>query len=267
MHLTPLRCARGAADAHPVSQHGKSINAADEKRCSHEYSKSHWTTLDESGSNVSSLKSIFFDETGTIFREAVGQAFCFANDVVSVTRKAGFSHSGELWDQAVQRHLWKIIEDGEGEPCFVKGAELLIEKIRGKSVWEYGISIFEGEGATRFFNLPDGLIRTPTSIVALEFEHGKSIGEWGRQLAKAIRSAASSKIDGVLFCFYFKGKSAKSLFLGRKFTPEFQTLLGNAYNKKIGIVTIDQEELSIYPKPTYPEVADFVRNTYMKPEG
>ncbi|MSP14945.1 MAG: hypothetical protein EXR62_18550 [Chloroflexi bacterium] len=220
--------------------------------------------LDESGSNLSALKFLFSDGTGAKFRNAIGQAFQFANEVVYVLRIEEPSHKLELWDQAVQRKLSRIVS--KAEPCFVPGTRLFLEKTEtGRDVWQYGIHVFESynRGGQRFWNLPDGVIRTPTAIIAIEFDHGPTIGNWARQLVKAIRSAASPKIEGVLFCFCVDApKSTRPLFVGEKFTTAFQTLVEAGCNKPVGIITVDQLELSNFSKPTKEEILIFKREVY-----
>lgn len=93
------------------------------------------------------------------------------------------------------------------------------------------------------WTLPDGLIQTETKNIAVELDHGKSLGDWASKLLKATRLSASPKINGVLFC-YCTPDDQREWFENGDFTPEFRKILDKSVSKPIGIITIGSEELA-----------------------
>ncbi|MCL5291628.1 MAG: hypothetical protein M1548_03740 [Actinobacteria bacterium] len=87
---------------------------------------------------------------------------------------------------------------------------------------------------------PGRPIQTKTEKIAVELDHGKSLGDWASKLLKAVRLAASPKISGVLFC-YFTPCDQRKWFVGGNFTPEFCKILDNGASKPVSIITIGKE--------------------------
>jgi hypothetical protein len=192
--------------------------------------------LDESGSNTLALSKFFSDPTGTELRQVVAEAFFLAQREATNNRT-----KQEVWDRVAQTELFRLATQNT---LMSPGAELLLEKGHGgKIVWNYGIRVF-AEQTGRKWTLPDGLIRTADEIIAVELDHGRSLGNWARQLLKATRLAASPRIDGVLFC-YCTPTDQRKWFTTGDFTDEFKAIIETGIDKPVGIITIGEEELAI----------------------
>ena len=220
--------------------------------------------IDKSGSNITHFKHLFLDGNGKLFRIALCNSFSFASNVIQFAQKTLPEHKLELWDQAVG---YKLIKIASSEKFFVDGAAIHLEKESTNVVWQYGISITKSQRPEqRLWTLPDGVIKTSNQVITLEFDHGNTIGKWANQLIKAVRSFASSQVDGVLYCFCLErdlNESGDLLDPNDDYTIEFQSLLNaNISGKKLGIITIPPKEWQ-KPLSNTNEIADFFKDTYI----
>ncbi len=196
--------------------------------------------IDKTGSDITPFKSLFPDGKGELFRLALSNSFSFASYMVQTAQETFPDHKLGLWDQAVQ---YKLANTSPLEKLFVPGVTLHLEKDDSREAWQYGISITERQKkGQRLWVLPDGIIKTPNQVIALELDHGRNIGKWASQLVKAGRSCASGHIDGVLYCFCLeKDLHPSGALLGPEdnFTREFRSLLvASLSGKSLGTITI-----------------------------
>ena len=196
--------------------------------------------LSKTGTNIQAFEQIFRDGKGSIFRFALSESFSFASQVIRIANEARPKHGLELWDQAVQYKLAKL---NQQQYPFIDNTTCILEKQDSTQVWQYGFTITTLSGKNqRLWTLPEGIIKTPREVIALEFDHGITIGRWANQLVKAVRSLASKQIDGALYCFCMEKNLNESgcLFTEQEpFSEEFLALLrANMFEKKLGIITL-----------------------------
>ena len=218
--------------------------------------------LDDKCSNIGSFVNLFSDGVGVTFREAIAYSFSFASGAVRTIQALSIRHQLELWDQAVSYKLGRILIS---DPILANGVDIHLEKQDSKIVWHYGFSILktDRERKTRQWVLPDGLIRRANAAVAIEFDHGITVGKWANQLLKAIRVLASDKICGVIYCFCFERGSSINKLSIEEMTNEFRALVDcNGFKKPIGFITILPFELRA-DLPAKSEVIDFLEIAYL----
>jgi len=217
--------------------------------------------LEDNASNIRSFGYLFSDRTGRAFREAVTRSFSYASEVVRTIQELQISHKLELWDQAVSFKLGTI---NKSDALLADRVDMPLEKLDSKDVWKYGYSVLRRDGArkTRQWVLPDGLFITDKEIIAIEFDHGKTVGEWANKLWKAARGLASTKIDGLFFCYCFENGSHIDKLSGEEMTNEFLTLVDLARsNKPIGFITVFPHELKT-SRENIDEIVDFFQSAY-----
>lgn len=220
--------------------------------------------INKSGTDVSAFEGLFRDGTGEAFRSALTASFAFASVIIHCAKKVRPAHGLELWDQAVQYELARINQSGD---LFVDGTSLYLEKTDSQRVWQYGFSITgTRRRGQRLWTLPDGIIETPVARIAVEFDHGDTVGTWANQLIKAVRSCASGQITGVLYCFYMeKDPHSSGQLLGEyeTFSDEFGRLLdAHTFGKRLGMVT-EFPSKEVGRRIGDREVFDFFESTYV----
>ncbi|MCR4439603.1 MAG: hypothetical protein QHJ34_13765 [bacterium] len=221
-----------------------------------------------SGTDVNALAHLFADGKGEAFRFALGESFSFASELIRTTRRVKPNHALELWDQAVQYKLRLI---SRARDLFADGTSLHLEKQDSSIVWQFGFSITEcRRRGKRLWTLPDGIIITPSQVIALEFDHGDSVGRWASQLLKAVRSLASDRINRLLYCFCMdKDLHSSGNLVDQQdaFTKEFLTLLdASLLGKSLGMITVFAMEWQSVNLIEIEEVSDFYKSVYITNE-
>lgn len=221
--------------------------------------------INRTGTNLQPVEHIFCDGSGEKFRTALSASFLFASTIAQIANEKRPNHGLELWDQAIQYWLAKANQEVN---LFSDDASFILEKQNNIEVWQYGVSITISSAKQRLWTLPDGIIKTPREIIALEFDHGENIGRWANQLTKAVRSLASKQINGVLYCFCMEKDLSPSghLFTEQNnFSDEFLLLLqASIFEKKLGMITLFPKEWCIESTNEREEIIDFFESTYIE---
>lgn len=191
--------------------------------------------LDETGSDLTTFQNLFADGDPQPFAAAIERAFAFAVAVQKVVLDVESRPGIELWDQAVQYALAKTSPSDFG---LHRDGQLVLEKSgNAHEVWRYGFGVTKA-GHGRPWVLPDGLLRSGSKRIAVEFDHGSNVGRWATQLLKAVRSTHATRVDAVLYCFLYERVGGGNPFKEIEFSDEFKSLLSATAVKPVGVLTV-----------------------------
>lgn len=195
-------------------------------------------------------------EHSEILATGLTAAFQFAAAFKSRVRSVEPENRMELWDAGAQWYLQRRLPEA-GRPA---GWSFEFEKFVATpyALWAYGARprvVSPGEQAIGKPTKPDGLLRTPAGVFAVELDHGRSPADWKKKLAKASLNLHSDKLRGVIFAF--SDESGGKLVTER--TAEVERLVRTTGKELVEML------LPLHPpaEPAVNEVAVCLRETYL----